>query len=178
MLESFSGIFIEYNIPEGFSAGSYIYEANFTDLGGNIISDNVTFTVEDTTDPVITFSSNSITITVGYSDLDISWTANDLFPGTYTIEMVGSGLVVGPITWTSGDPINYELPEGLAPGTYNFTITLTDDNGNSASGIITVTVTGGTPGGIPFGNTFLIIAIVTIISLVFTKRRKISSKIK
>ena len=39
-----------FDIPDGFSEGSYIYTINFTDNYGNFIIDNVTFTVIDTTD--------------------------------------------------------------------------------------------------------------------------------
>jgi len=168
-----SGLAVNYNIQDGFGLGTYVYIVNFTDDYGNFTTDSVTFTVEDTTDPVITFSSNDITIEVGYSDLDISWTATDIFSGTYTIELVGDGISIGPLTWSSGDPINYTIPDGLAPGVYTFNITFTDDNGNSASGIITVTITGGSPGGIPFGNSFLIITLLSIFGLIFVKKRKI-----
>ena len=89
--------------------------------------------------------------------------------------MVGSGIVVGPITWTSGDPINYDIPDGFAPGNYTFTITITDDNGNSASGTITVTITSDTTGdGIPFGNSFLIFIGLSVIYLIITKKQKIT----
>jgi len=171
-----SGGAITYNIPDGFSLGSYTYIVNFTDDYGNSITDIVIFTVEDTINPVITFSSNDITIEIGYSDLNISWTATDIFPGTYTIELVGSGISVGPLTWSSGDPINYTIPDGLASGVYTFNITITDDNGNSASGTITVTITDGTPEGIPFGETFLLITLVSVVCLVIIKTRKTKLK--
>ena len=168
-----SGGEITFNIPNGFSLGSYMYTVNFTDDYGNYITNTIIFTVEDTTDPVITFSSNDITIEIGYNNLNISWTATDLFPGTYTIELIGSGVVIGPITWSSGSPITYDIPDEFAPGIYTFNITLTDDNGNYASGTITVTIIGGTPGGIPFGNTILIITVLSIFGLIFVKKRKI-----
>jgi len=171
-----SGVAIIYNIPDGFGLGTFFYTVNFTDDYGNFITDSITFTVEDTTDPVITFSSNDITIEIGYSNLNISWTATDIFPGTYTIELIGSGIVIGPITWSSGSPIAYGIPDGFAPGVYKFNITLTDDSGNYASGTITVTITGGTPGGIPFGNTFLIITVLSIFGLILAKKRQIVSK--
>ncbi len=171
-----SGLVITYNIPDGFTVGAYIYIVNFTDDYDNSITDSVTFTAEDTTDPVIFSSSNDITTEVGYTDLAIWWIATDIFPDTYTIEMVGIGIVVGPITWTSHSPINYEIPNEFAPGVYNFTITLTDDSGNTASGTITVTITSTYPGGIPFGDTFLVITVLSIFGLLFAKKRKIVRK--
>ena len=104
---------------------------------------------------------------MGYSNLNISWTATDNFPGTFTIEVEGTSIAIGPLPWTSGEPINYEIPEDLGPGVYEFNIIITDDYGNSASSTITVTITG-TPsgGGISFGYTFLTITIASILGLI------------
>jgi hypothetical protein len=171
-----SGSPVIYNIPNGLGLGTYTYTVNFTDDYDHFITDSVQFTVEDTTDPVITFSSDDITIEVGYNNLNISWTATDIFPGTYTIEMVGSGIVIGPLTWTSGKPIVYDIPDGLATGTYVFDITIIDESGNTATATITVTVTvsGGTSNGtIPFGGSFVLISIATIIGLVVLRKRRI-----
>ena len=169
-----SGTPVIYNIPDGLGLGTYTYTINFTDAYDHYNTDSVVFTVEDTTDPIITFSSNDVTIQVGYSDVNINWTATDAFPGTYTIELEGSGIVIGPLTWTSGDPISYDIPASLEPGVYVFTITISDDNGNSASSTVTVTVTGSPGGGaIPFdGITFLVITIISTISLIYLKKRK------
>jgi len=88
-----------------------------------------------------------------------------------------TGLTVGPIIWTSGTPINYTIPDGLASGVYTFNITASDGSGNSRSVAIIVTVISESPGGgIPFGNTFLIISVLCVISLIFIKKHRISPK--
>jgi len=118
-------------------------------------------------------NSGAISIVVGYSDTTISWTFVDAFPSTYTIELVETGLTIGPIIWTSGTPINYRIPDGLTPGVYTFNITVTDGSGNSRSVAITVTVISETPEVIPFGNAFLLFTALSIFGLIFVKKRKI-----
>ena len=171
-----SGNAITYNIPNGFGLGSYLYTVSFTDLSGNFITDIVNFTVvEDTTNPVITVTPDNITAEFGYTALSISWTATDTNPDTYTIELLETGIVIGPITWSSGSPITYDIPDGFDPGVYTFNITLTDESGNTASTTVSVTITSAPPGGgIPFGNLFLLITFLSIISLIITKKRYIT----
>ena len=173
-----SGNAINYNIPDGFSVGSYIYTVNFTDLGGNFIVDSVDFTVvEDTTNPVITVSSNNFTVEEDYTGQSLSWTATDTNPDTYTIELQGTGIVAGPTTWTPGVSITYNIPDGFSPGVYTYNITFSDESGNSISNIVTVTINSiddEPPGGeIPFGNFFLIFIGFSVICLIFTKKRQI-----
>jgi hypothetical protein len=169
-----SGVNAYFNIPDGLGPGEYYYRANFTDQGVNKISDTVKITVEDTTSPVIMTHSGDISITVGYADTTIYWVYFDAFPGTYTIELVGSGVVVGPISWVSEAPINYIIPDDLAAGVYVFNITVTDSSGNSASATITVTVNNPTGGEIPLGNYFFLFLGISIICLLIaTKYKKI-----
>ncbi len=165
-----SGNAINYNITDGFSVGSYIYTVNFTDDYDNFITDSVNFAVEDTTNPVITVSPSNFTVEQGYTGQSISWTATDLNPYNYTIELQGTGIVAGPTVWTSGNAINYNITDGLAPGVYTFNITFTDESGNSISKTVTVTIT---EGAIPFGNFFLIFLGFSVICLIFTKKRQI-----
>jgi hypothetical protein len=138
-----------------------------------MVSDIVKITIEDTTSPVIITNSGDISITVGDSDATIYWTYIDAFPGTYTIELVGTGVVVGPISWTSDTRINYIIPDDLAAGVYTFNITVNDSSGNSASATITVTVNNPTGEAIPFGNVFLLITALTIISLIIISKKRI-----
>ncbi|MBY8988628.1 MAG: hypothetical protein KGD61_09260, partial [Candidatus Lokiarchaeota archaeon] len=164
-----SGVAITYNVPDGFGVGSYIYTVNFTDLEGNFITDNINFTVEDATNPVITVSPNDFTIEYDYTGQSISWTATDANPDTYTIELIGTGIVVTSTPWTSNTPVVYNIPDGLAPGVYTYNITFTDESGNSISNTVTVTIRG----RIPFGNYFLIFIGLSVVCLIFTKKRQI-----
>ncbi len=98
-------------------------------------------TVEpDTTDPVITSNPDDLVVEEGYSGFTLSWTATDLFPGTYSIELAGTGTVVGHTAWISGDAITYNIPNGLSAGTYTYTITFYDDHGNSILDSVVFTV--------------------------------------
>jgi hypothetical protein len=169
-----SGNAIYYNIPDGFGVGSYIYTVNFTDDYGNFITDSVNFTVEeDTTNPVITVSPNNFTVEYGYTGQSLSWTATDANPDTYTIELIGTGIVVTSTPWADNTPVVYNIPDGFAPGVYTYNITFTDESGNSISNTVTVTINSIPGGAIPFGNSFLIFIGFSVICLIFTKKRQI-----
>jgi len=173
-----SGNAINYSIPDGFGVGSYIYTVNFTEDYGNFITDSVTFTVEDTTNPVITVSPNNFTVEYGYTVQSISWTATDANPDTYTIKLIGTGIVVTSTPWADNTPVVYNIPDGFAPGAltpgvYTYNITFTDESGNSISNTVTVTINLIPGGAIPFGNSFLIFIGFSVICLIFTKKRQI-----
>jgi len=170
-----SGLTIIYNIADGFTTGVYVFTINFTDDSGNSITDSVTFTVADTTNPVITVSQTDLNLELGYTGEAISWTATDLNPNTYTIELQGTGIVTGPNAWTSGNTINYNLPDSFAVGVYTYSITFIDESGNSISDTVIVTILDATPeGGIPFSNLFLIFIGFSVICLIFVKKRQIA----
>ncbi|MHA1461375.1 MAG: hypothetical protein ACTSO8_07830, partial [Promethearchaeota archaeon] len=95
--------------------------------------------------------------------------ATDANPDTYTIELQGSGIVAGPTAWTSGVTITYNILNGFSPGVYTYNITFTDESGYSISDTVTVTIRG----EIPFGNFFLIFVGLSVICLIFTKKRQI-----
>jgi predicted amidohydrolase len=135
-----SGNAINYNIPDGFGVGSYVYTVNFTDDYGNFIIDSVTFTVGDTTNPTIISAPSDLTVEFGYTGQSISWRATDSNPNTYTIELQGSGIVAGPTVWTSGNAINYNIPDGFAVGVYVYTVNFTDDYDNFITDSVTFTV--------------------------------------
>ena len=96
-------------------------------------------------------------------------------PDTYTIELSGSGIITGPTFWDSGTGITYEIPDGLDPGEYIYTIIIEDDFGNSVSDSVTFTVTEKPedPKVIPFGNTFLIFTILSFLGILVVMTRKI-----
>ncbi len=172
---------VVYNIPDGFSVGSYIYTVTFTDDYGNFITDSVDFTVvEDTTNPVITVSPNNFTVEVGYTEQSLSWTATDLNPDNYTIELQGTGIVAGPTEWTIGNAINYSIPNGFSPGVYIYTVNFTDDFGNSISNKVTVTIKAISGGAIPFELIIIALVIggggvigVATLLLIIRKRKRI-----
>ena len=173
-----SGVVITYNIPNGFTTGVYVYTVNFTDDYGNSINDSVTFTVGDTTNPTIISAPSDLTVELGYTEQSLSWTATDLNPNTYTIELQGSGIVAGPTAWSSGLTMTYDIPDGFAVGVYVYTVNFTDDYGNSINDSVIFTIedagTGDGEVAIP-GASFeitLIISISTIASIIIMKKKK------
>ncbi|KKN08289.1 hypothetical protein LCGC14_1058210 [marine sediment metagenome] len=132
--------------------------------------------IPDTINPAIISTPSDLTVDFGYTGQSLSWTATDLHPSNYTIEQQGSGIVVGPTTWTSGVPIIFNIPDGFAVGNYTYTINFTDESGNSFSDTVNFIVnigTGTAGGSIPFGNYFLIFIGFGVICLIFIKKRQI-----
>ncbi|MFX1344283.1 MAG: hypothetical protein ACFFBC_02135 [Promethearchaeota archaeon] len=100
----------------------------------------VSLTLVEPFDPVITNSPDNFTIETGYVGESISWTATDLNPDTYTIELEGSGIVAGPLAWQSDVAITYNIPVGYAAGNYTYIITITDKYGNFATDSVVMTI--------------------------------------
>ena len=175
-----SGLLITYNIPDGFGVGFYTYTVNFTDDYGNSITDLVVFRVEDTTNPTIISAPSDLTLEAGYTGESLSWTATDAHPDYYDIELQGSGVIAGALAWTSGVAITYNIPDNLDAGVYVYTVTFTDEHNNFISDTVTVTINSSVlpppEGGVPFGNFFLIFIGLSVICLIFAKKRKIGSE--
>ena len=119
--------------------------------------------------PIISNAPSDFTVEVGYTGHNISWTATDANPDTYTIELIGTGIVVSSTPWANNMPVVYNIPDGFAPGVYSYKITFTDESENSISDTVTVTIRG----GIPFGNFFVLFIGLSVICLIFTKKRQI-----
>jgi microcystin-dependent protein len=135
-----SGGPITYNIPDGFSIGTYTYEIELLDDYSNPSTDSVTISIVDSTKPVITDSPSPLVVEYGYTNKNFTWTATELNPDYYQIERLDTGIVVGPSGWTSGSPVTYNIPDGLGTGTYSYNITFVDDYGNSESDVVEFTV--------------------------------------
>ncbi|MFW9993961.1 MAG: S8 family serine peptidase [Candidatus Odinarchaeota archaeon] len=118
---------------------------NFTlvvqDTSGTVFIRTVFVTVEDTVDPVITYTGpDSITFVVGSTGNTFTFNATDLYPGNFTLYQNGTGVFTDE--WTSGVAITIDLDElSLSVGTYNFTLVVQDTSNNTASLTVTVTVT-------------------------------------
>ncbi|MHA1375255.1 MAG: hypothetical protein ACTSR7_13295 [Promethearchaeota archaeon] len=104
------------------------------------------------------------------------WQAYDTNPNTYTIELQGSGIVAGPILWSNGVAITYNIPDGFAAGDYFYTVTFTDIAGNFVKDTVKITVKEEPPVAdnpqIPFGNWYLIFLGISITALVFIQKRR------
>ena len=172
-----SGVAITYNIPDGFALGVYVYIINIIDDYGNSIIDSATFTVEDTTDPIITITPIDLTIELGYTGYNFSWTATDANPDTYTIELQGSGIVIGPTAWASGVAITYNIPDVFGIGIYTYNITFSDESGNSISNIVKLTINSTPEGAIPFELIIIVSvigggAVIGVAVVIFIRRKR------
>ena len=145
--------------------GQYLWESDHSAHNVNKLN------IVDMTNPVITVSPNNFTVGEGYTGQSISWTATDLNPYNYTIELQGTGIVAGPTAWTSGNAISYNISDGFGVGSYIYTVNFTDDYDNFISNTVTVTIASEV--AIPFGNFFLIFIGFSVICLIFTKKRQI-----
>ena len=147
--------------------GDHTFEITFEDFYGNTISDTLTMQVyiPDTTDPELTSTPSDITHTLSVGDLGemISWTATDLHAATYIIKMNGTTEVLAT-PWVSGTPVIYYAY--YVEGVTTYEITFSDDNGNSVSDLVTMTVnpipTTTPPPGIPGYEPLIVIGMTAI----------------
>ncbi len=72
----------------------------------------------------------------GTTGNQITWTAGDINPNQYQVD--GNGTTVVWTAWTNGTIVLNV--DGLTPGVYSHTITVTDDYGHVAIDIVFVTV--------------------------------------
>lgn len=159
---------------------------NFTivlyDDNGAWTADTVWIHVQDTTPPTID-SPSDVEYTEGDTGNSITWTPADFALKNYTVYK--DGVVVQSGNWT-GQPVTADV-DGLSLGTYNYTILVFDQSGNTVTDTVIVTVseevttttttTTGTETGIPPDNTILLIAlsiagvvIVIVIIMIFRRR--------
>ena len=131
---------ITYNLPEDLGVGSHIYTVNFTDESNNYITKSINFTVIDTTKPVIIANASELEVDEDYKGQVLSWTATDLNPYNYIIELLGSGIVVPLTPWENNTPVEYNIPKGFKPDVYIYNITFIDESGNCISNIVSVTI--------------------------------------
>jgi len=130
-----SGIPITINV-DGLTVGSYNYTINVIDVYDKSATDTVIVTVEDTTAPAVD-SPADITYEESTTGHSISWNATDNNPGSYIIYR--EGVVVDSGSWTSGVQITINV-DGLAVGSYDYTINVTDASNNNATDTVIVTV--------------------------------------
>jgi len=106
------------------------------DIDGNYVEDVVlVLVINDDTDPTIE-DADDVVYTVGTTGNEIVWDAEDEYPASYAISFNGSITAEG--SW-GGARIIFDV-DGLAVGTYEYSITVYDMSGNSASSSANVTV--------------------------------------
>ena len=123
-------------------------------------------------DPILHLSSDII-YNEGETGNIINWYATDLHPATFTITRNDTSVDSG--TWTSNTGYTINV-DGLSPGVYAYTIEVSDKLGQIDSGTVLVTVLplGDSDSGIPFGSSWILFSIITVIGLIaFIKKKKL-----
>lgn len=111
------------------------------DGAGNIAWDQVDVLVVDGTAPLVD-SPADINYDEGVTGYSITWDPTDTHPSSYTIYREGTPVKSG--AWnTSEETISISV-DGLAVGTYNYTIKVTDVGSNTANDTVYVIVSDGT----------------------------------
>ncbi|MHA2277557.1 MAG: LamG-like jellyroll fold domain-containing protein, partial [Candidatus Kariarchaeaceae archaeon] len=126
---------------DGLSKGNYNYTIVIVDSIGRQATDTAWVNVVDGTDPVFVTTPNDVEYEEGANGNSLIWNSTDNYPDTYVIYQNGSQLDTNNWTNTANITINVD---GLARGTHNYTIVITDDSGNQASDTLFVTVIDGT----------------------------------
>ncbi|MFQ5977717.1 MAG: ABC transporter substrate-binding protein [Candidatus Heimdallarchaeota archaeon] len=122
------------------SLGTYNFTLVVNDTTGHWTASTVWVTVRDATAPTID-QPRDITYDEGTSGHRITWQPTDSHPYWYNITR--DGTLVADDPWT-GSVISVNI-EGLAVGTYTYTLVVYDQHGNSVSDTVLVTVTEGPP---------------------------------
>jgi hypothetical protein len=120
-------------------AGTYTFKLTATDNSGQTTSGSVTVTVKPATVAPTVNAGSAQTITLPTNSITLSGTA--AAGAGWTISSTTWSQVSGPNTATIAAASNVKtLATGLAQGSYVFKLSATDNNGQSGSATITVTV--------------------------------------
>jgi ribosomal protein L14 len=123
----------------GLVQGTYIFQLTVTDNDGTTGTDNVTVIVNSAPNQVpSTDAGNNITLTLPANSTTLNGSGAD---ADGTIASYAWSRVSGPITYTFGSAnAAVTTLTGLVQGTYVFRLTVTDDDGATATDDVTVTV--------------------------------------
>ena len=151
---------------DGLSYGSYIFVCFVNDTEGQSASDSVVVTVTDNVMPILT-SPSDVIYSEGDTGNNIIWIATDNNPASYIVYR--EGVQVETNSWTSGSSIVISV-DGLAAASYNYTIVVFDEVGNSAKDEVTVAVTPAVP-ELTQNIFFALLSIMVIFVIINIKRR-------
>ncbi|MFW9993789.1 MAG: NosD domain-containing protein, partial [Candidatus Odinarchaeota archaeon] len=125
---------------DGLTPGSYEYTIYVFDLDDFNSNSTISVTVNKMPVAPSIDSPGDVTVTAGET-AKISWIGTDDNPLTYSI-WLNNALEVASMSWSSGVAIDYLFMQ-LTVGTYNVTITITDQDGLQATDTVMVTVISG-----------------------------------
>ncbi|MFW9813318.1 MAG: hypothetical protein ACFFF9_12730, partial [Candidatus Thorarchaeota archaeon] len=125
---------------DGLNLGVHNFTIVVFDIGSNSANDTVLVTVIDGTTPNID-SPPDVFYNEGATGYSIIWNPSDLHPASY--EILREGVQVKTGLWNSSSEAITINVDGLALGSYNFTIFVTDVGGNVANDTVYVNVSDG-----------------------------------
>ncbi|MHA2255071.1 MAG: hypothetical protein ACXAAM_03275, partial [Candidatus Heimdallarchaeaceae archaeon] len=136
------------------------------DTEGHEVSDAVVVTVTDNANPILN-TPLALIYDEGDTGNNIIWIATDNNPATYYVYR--DGIEVASDSWTSGSSIIISV-DGLSAASYNYTIVVFDEAGNSAKNEVTVAVTPSVP---EFNQNifFALLSIMVVFVIINLKRR-------
>lgn len=142
------------------AVGEHTLVLTVYDVDGNSAQDSlVVQVIRDNVSPTIQQADN-VTYIEGTTGNYVSWNANDEYPDSY--EVMFNGTTVADGSW-GGSHIVINV-DRLAPGTYEYTLTVYDMSGNSATSAVNVTVISLIPtvpgGAIDWGLIAIVVAVV------------------
>lgn len=129
-----------WQLPTGLAPGTYTVRASASDLAGNIAVTTTTFTIADTTRPSVAIEVTDGAVVVTASDAGLlNRVAANLYDehNRTLIAAIGSTPATTPLGIADSTQ-TWQLPTGLAPGTYVIRAAATDLAG--LTGVTTLTV--------------------------------------
>lgn len=132
----FNDTLLTLNI-DGLSAGIHNLTIVFSDASNNNVTNTIWVTVVDTTPPAIITHPTTTVFEVNAPNNNISWTAIDDQPDSYTLYINGTIYTSG--SWQNATAVIIPF-SGLSLGMYNFTIAFNDSTGNTAYNTVMVTI--------------------------------------
>ena len=144
---------------------------NSFEYGTNLLYE---YELLDIDDPIVTAAPSDFSVDHDYTGETISWTATDANPNTYTVSRNGT-VVLNATAWTSGTAVQFSVPDGLTAGDHGFEITFTDDEGNSVTDEVVMTVGPAPPAAIPGYETSIVLGAFTIATIgliILVKKKK------
>jgi len=157
-----SGLPVTRNV-DGLAIGSYNYTIVATDGLGGSVQDTVIVNVLNVA-PTITHPSD-ISYVVGLTGNQISWIITDASTGTRGFTLYRNGILIASGSWASGVPVMKNV-DGLAIGSYNYTIVAIDGLGGSVQDTVIVNVTSPAPPVTGFDNLVMLLCLLGSVGLV------------
>jgi len=148
---------------------------------GNILLTDI---VRSEIDPIMFLDiPDDFTVDIGYTGVQIKWTATSGIPDNYAIlRQISAGTwptgtwqtEVGLTSWYDGIQIVFNVPDGLAPGDYLFRINLEDERDNTDFDEVIMTVGSKSSPPIPGYDLPLVISVFTVatIAIIIMKKKK------